>query len=982
MPRILLILCFLYSSSSFFAQDANTYVNSISAEDSITIAGWRIKMAQNINPYPDSAFIYSRKIKTLTTELKYGPGIIDADYLIGQCFKRLQQNDSAIVYFKGALQLAKEIDYPIGAARAYNSLCRTYYLLGMMDESVEACENAIATTLTYDDPNNMIYADSHTALATAYARQNKLDEAIKNLLVVDSVHKVEALRPDVIAAAYQNLGNIYLDLEDYTASETYYIRANKEFEKLGPGASYLLNTTNINLGQVYLYQNELNRADSLLTLSYTFFSNLNDERTVGEISTYLGQLKVKQGDPEKAEEYFNEGFENHKRNGRTYEASLNALELAKLSLDKNQPSGAIAYLKEAEALNIASQNSQVAQVTLDLLSDAYAQNGDFRNAFRYKERATALKDSLQAIQSSEKIKEIEAVYQTESRDREIELLTSQKELAQEQSRNERNLLLGGIALMALVGLFFFFQYRNRQKTTRKLRELDKAKSTFFANISHEFRTPLTLIKGPVEDQLSLSELDAGNRKNLLIAKANTQRLESLVEQLLALSKLESGNLDLRVQPGNLSKFIAAQAEAFSFSSKEKNLVLNTELDSYDELDWFDRDAIEKVLFNLLGNAIKYTTEGGTVTVQGSKKDTRYHLSVHNTGNYIPEGKQDKIFERFYQSDPQNPGTGIGLALTRELVELHKGTIALESSEGDGTRFEVNIPVSKDRYSEKEILSEGLQKIELDSIEEIVSEEIVDTHTATPDDAPILLIADDNSEIREYVSSIFESMYQIHTANTGKAALDLSSEEIPDVVISDVMMPEMNGFEFTKQLKESEITSHIPVVLLTAKSDDTDKLEGTQSGADAYVTKPFNAQLLKATVSNLIENRRKLQSRFSQEVLLRPKEIAISSADEQFLERLQKVMDENLTQPDFSADRFSKEMGVSRMQLHRKLKAITGQSTSEFLRSQRLKLAYNLLKEKKANISEIGYTVGFNDPSYFTKCFKQEFGASPTEYFAS
>ena len=399
-------------------------------------------------------------------------------------------------------------------------------------------------------------------------------------------------------------------------------------------------------------------------------------------------------------------------------------------------------------------------------------------------------------------------------------------------------------------------------------------------------------------------------------------------------------------------------------------------------DWFDRDAIEKVLFNLLGNAIKYTNDGGTVTISGKRKDSSYSLSVHNTGNYIPEGKQQKIFERFYQSDPENPGTGIGLALTKELVELHKGTISLESSEAKGTKFEVNIPVDKEQYAENEILSRELQKIELDSYEEITSEEIVDSHTTTPDDAPILLIADDNAEIRAYVSSIFESMYQIYTADTGRVALNLSSEKIPDVVISDVMMPDLNGFELTEQLKESEITSHIPVVLLTAKSDDADKLEGTRSGADAYVTKPFNAQLLKATVSNLIENRRKLQSRFSQEVLLRPKEISISSADEQFLERLQKVMDENLTQPDFSADRFSKEMGVSRMQLHRKLKAITGQSTSEFLRSQRLKLAYNLLKEKKANISEIGYTVGFNDPSYFTKCFKQEFGASPTDYFAS
>jgi YesN/AraC family two-component response regulator len=238
------------------------------------------------------------------------------------------------------------------------------------------------------------------------------------------------------------------------------------------------------------------------------------------------------------------------------------------------------------------------------------------------------------------------------------------------------------------------------------------------------------------------------------------------------------------------------------------------------------------------------------------------------------------------------------------------------------------------------------------------------------------------EIRNYVSSIFESTYQIKTASNGKEGLELAFEEIPDIVISDVMMPVMDGFGFTKKLKENEITSHIPIILLTAKSEDKDKLDGVHSGADSYVIKPFNSQLLKATVTNLIENRRKLQSRFAQEVLIRPKDISISSADEQFLERLQKVMDQHLTQTDFSAERFSKEMGVSRMQLHRKLKAITGQSTSEFIRSQRLKLAYNLLKDKKANISEIGYTVGFNDPSYFTKCFKQEFGASPTDYFSS
>lgn len=980
MPRVVLILC-LILTTFLQAQDATTYIKTISEEDSVTISGWRIKMAQNINPNPDSAFYYSRKIKEFTQQKKYGPGVIDADYLIGQCFKRLQQNDSAIVYFKQALALAKTIEYPIGAARAYNSLCRTYYLMGMMDESVAACEKAIETTEEYDDPNNMIFADSHTALATAYARQNKLDEAIKKLLVVDSVHKIEALRPDVIAAAYQNLGNIYLDLEDYDASETYYLRANNEFEKLGGNATYYLNTTHIYLGQVYMKKNQLSKADSLLTLSYNFFSSIKDERTVGEISTYLGQLKVKQKQLDKAESFFNEGFSIHKRNNRTYEASLNAIELAKLALDQGRTSKALGYLDEAETLNSSTRNSQVAQETYELFSRSYAQRNDYKKAFEYKNRATAIKDSLMDIQSSEKIREIEAIYQTESRDREIALLTSQNELVEEQKKNQRNVLLGGIGLMALAGLFLFFQYRNRMKTNKKLKELDKAKSTFFANISHEFRTPLTLIKGPVEDQLLSESLSKNDRKNLLIARANTQRLESLVEQLLALSKLESGNMSLKVQPGNLSNFIAAQAEAFSFSSKEKNLTMKVSLNKDDRsMDWFDRDAMEKVLFNLLGNAIKYTHEGGNVKIEGGRDGDDFVFSVSNSGNYLSSGQKDKIFERFYQSDPQNPGTGIGLALTKELVELHKGSISVESSEKDGTKFNVQLPVVKMAFSPEEILSEELQKS--DTADTILDESIAEQQLAIPEDAPILLIADDNTEIRNYVSSIFESTYQIQMATNGNEGLAMASETIPDIVISDVMMPHLDGFEFTEKLKENEITSHIPVVLLTAKSDDEDKLQGVHSGADAYVIKPFNAQLLKATVSNLLENRRKLQSRFAQEVVIRPKEIAISSADEQFLERLQKVMDEHLTDPEFSAELFSREMGVSRMQLHRKLKAITGQSTSEFLRSQRLKLALSLLKENKATISEIGYTVGFNDPSYFTKCFKQEFGTSPSDYFAT
>jgi signal transduction histidine kinase/DNA-binding response OmpR family regulator len=979
MKKILCLLT-LISAPFFYAQEKVVYTSSISEEDSLTIAAYRIKMVQFINPYPDSAFYYSRKIKDLAVKRKYGEGIIDADYLIGNCFKRLQQNDSSVVYFKKALALSEELSYDIGAARAYNSLCRTYYLLGKMEESVAACEKAIERTARFEDPNNLIFADSHIALATAYARQNKLQEAIEKLLVVDSVHNVESLRPDVIAASYQNLGNIYLDLKNYDASENYYVKANNEFKKLPGDVSYYLHTTHIYLGRVYFFKDDLKKADSLLSISHTFFSNLKDQRNIAEISTYLGQVKAKENKIVEAENYFKEGFTIHKENSRNYEASLNVLELAKLAITKNQPNQAIEYLKEAEILNKTSKNSLVTQETYELLAKSAALRGDYKNAFTYVEKATHIKDSLQEIQSVEKIQEIEAIYQTERRDKEIELLTSKNELVEQQKRNQRNIFLGGLGLTFLVGLFFFFQYRNRQKTNKKLKELDKAKSTFFANISHEFRTPLTLIKGPLEDQINSETITKSHRKNLIVAKKNTQRLESLVEQLLALSKLESGNFKLKVAPGNLDQFVKAQAEAFTFSCKEKNLQYRVIVKDGDSTQWFDRDALEKIIFNLLGNAIKYSAEGGFVEIRANLKGIdQYEISVLNSGSYLNPEQKEKIFERFYQTDARNTGTGIGLALTKELVQLHKGNIFVESNAQEHTQFTIQIPVGKNHFEADEILFEELQKGDHTQTSNL--EEYVAHHALPSEDAPILLVVDDNQEIRNYISSIFEATYQIHTANNGKEGISEALHLIPDIIISDVMMPLEDGFTLTKNLKGNELTAHIPVILLTAKIEDEDKLAGMRSGADAYLTKPFNAQLLKATVFNLIENRRKLQARFAQEVIVRPKDIALSTADEQFLERLQKVLDEHLTDSNFSADLFSTEMGVSRMQLHRKLKAITGQSTTEFLRVQRLKLAASLLKENKVTISEIGYIVGFNDPSYFAKCFKQEFGRTPTEYIS-
>ncbi len=976
--RVLLSIFLLPMAIAALGQN-NLQAKKPLGKDSITLSNYRLKITQTINAHPDSAFVVIKKFEAFSAKGNYANSLADADYLYAQYFRRVQKPDSALLYFQKMITKSTKTNYYRGLALGYNGLCRTYYLIGEIDKSIEACNKGLAYTKYFEDTGNIVLADTHNALAIAYSRQNKMKEAISHLLVVDSIQKKEPLREDIIAAAYQSLGNIYLELKEYDSAEAYYLKANKEFEKIPGAGTFYFNTTNVFLGQVYYHKGQLEKADTLLTKTLSFFQKIEDGRTVGEINNYLGLVNFEKGNLEKAEIYFQNSLDFQKKNDYILEAAQSAIQLGKLNIQRGNASQAINFLQNALDYNLEVKNGTLNQKAHFLLSEAYALQGNYKAAFTNSQIATKIKDSIQQAQSAEEIKEIEGIYQTESRDKEISLLTTKNDLVEQQKKNQRNLLWGIITIIVIAGVFIFFQFRNRQKTMKKLRELDTAKSAFFANISHEFRTPLTLINGPIEDHLESDKLSPTERKNLKSALRNTQRLKDLVDQLLALARLESGNLKLNIQQANMPKFIIAQAEAFSFSCAEKNITFSVEVKKDEREDWFDQDVLENIIYNLMGNAIKYAPENGFIKLIGKRQGEKFKISVINSGNYIPLDQQQKIFTRFYQTDTKNPGTGIGLALTKDLTEIHKGAISVKSEKNGTTEFTVILPVNKNAFEKNQIFYETPKKESMKS--HLFDEKFIKKEIVLSEDAPVILVVDDNKEILEYVRSIFENTYSVYTATNGKEGFEMAIENIPDIVISDVMMPEEDGFTFTKHLKEHQLTSHIPVILLTAKTQITSKLEGMGIGADAYVTKPFNSQLLKATTENLIENRRKLQQRFAQEVVLMPKDISVSSADKQFLECLQKVLDQNITNSNFSIEDFGSEMGVSRMQLHRKLKALTGQSASEFLRTQRLKLALKLLKEKKISISEVGYTVGFNDPSYFTKCFKQEFGSAPSEYIS-
>jgi len=548
---------------------------------------------------------------------------------------------------------------------------------------------------------------------------------------------------------------------------------------------------------------------------------------------------------------------------------------------------------------------------------------------------------------------------------------------------------------------------------QKLQEVDHLKSRFFANISHEFRTPLTLILGPLENLLQQAP-SLKLREQYEIMLRNGRRLLLLINQLLDLAKLEAGSMTLRARPENIVQLLKIIIASFQSLAERKNLVLRLQLPESEDAEippvYVDRDKFEKIISNLLANAIKFTPEGGSVKVavavgSSSSSDSSQlsatatatatvTVTVSDTGIGIPANELDKIFDRFYQVKRHRhevQGTGIGLALTKELVKLHGGEIHVQSEVGKGSIFVVRLPVGKEHLKPEDVVEASDQSSVASDQLSVVGEQFSvasDQQQATSiqDQAssmeqPVLLIVEDNPDMRSYLRDILSLNYRMMEARDGEEGLQQAAETMPDLIVSDVMMPKMDGFAFCQKIKTDERTSHIPVILLTARASGESRIEGLETGADDYLTKPFNARELQVRVQNLIEQRRRLRERFSREVTLQPCDIAITTMDELFLKRVMAIVDSHLSDADFSVEAFAAEVKMSRVQLHRKLKALTNQSVSEFMRTLRLRAAAKLLEQHKYTVSEVAYEVGFNNLSYFAKCFREEFGRLPSEYAA-
>jgi signal transduction histidine kinase/DNA-binding response OmpR family regulator len=540
------------------------------------------------------------------------------------------------------------------------------------------------------------------------------------------------------------------------------------------------------------------------------------------------------------------------------------------------------------------------------------------------------------------------------------------------------------------------EQRNRLRDqAERLRHLNFLKSHFFTNISHEFRTPLTVILGHL-DRLAKGK---GIGSELSIMERNAQRLLQLINQLLDLSKLEAGAMTLRTSITDIVDFTLQIVGSFGSYASHKGIGLTFNGAPASQVSGqpslllhIDTDKMEKVLNNLLSNALKFTPKGGSVNViiigGASGEDgvaDRVEIRVRDTGPGIPSTKLPFVFDRFYQVEdyakPGVEGTGVGLALVKELVELHHGSVSVTSEVGKGSEFSITLPTGTAHLDDGEIIQENYDgKISTRTpLLDDVTEEKAPQPGDLPPDSSVLLIVEDNADLRAYMRSQFEDDFEVIEADNGTTGFELAERYVPDIVVSDIMMPGIDGIALCAALKSTDKANHIPVILLTAKATIDNRLEGLETGADDYLTKPFVANELEVRVRNLIASRRQLRGKYSKALLLRPSEIEVPSRQQEFLDRILIVMERHIGEEGFSVELLAQEMAMSRSQLHRKLKAYTTQSPNEMIRSFRLRRAADLIEKDAGTLSEIAYRVGFSSQAYFTRCFVEEFQCTPSEH---
>lgn len=924
-------------------------------------------------------------LNRLTTLNKLAEQLIDAD------------TQSALNFATEANQLAQRLDIKKAVAKSLLTMAQCYYRLSNTSLSITAATDAHNAFETLNDRSGV--AASLTATGAAYFKMGDYPQALnfheKALKISCQVNDAQNE-----AKALHGIGLVNWSTDNYAEALVFFQQSLSITQRIGDktGEAFALNS----LGALHGRMGEYHHSIKFLEQSAAIFQSLGNRRNEADSLGNLGSAHGSLGNHITAIEYhqkcllISESIKDYHLGALTLNGIgvsyrflcdyIKALDFQQRSLDMAKLLGhkpvelralielgdiyeklgrfdeSLEYLHESLQLAIILQiQDHIFRAHLGLAT-VYEQKSDFQNALLHHKAYREVEKKIFNEESDSRIKSLQVLHQVEQTKKDAEL--------------------------------------DRQKAA-KLKELDEFKSRFFANISHEFRTPLTLILGSMDDLLS-SNLISPLTDTLQVAQRNARKLLLLVNELLDLSRLDAGKLSLSISQENLVPFLRNTVSCFSSLAGQKqiSLVFHTDVDAMSVC--FDAEKLEKVVSNVISNALKFTPNGGAVHVslalsQQAQSPTDAQpadtatITISDTGTGIAEEELPHVFDRFYQVGKNHAeGTGIGLALAKELVEFCRGKIEAKSAIGKGTTFVITLPVSAaafsaDEFCEHEISDHPTHAVQVvAALQSMSSERAIHSPSASPPvkHVPLILIVEDNLEMSDYIRRHLQPEFRIITAVSGTDALAKADKEIPDLIVSDVMMPEMDGYTLCRRLKQSEATSHIPVVLLTAKSSEDSKLEGLETGADDYLTKPFSPKELLTRIRNLIEQRHRLRERYSRMIRVESSFKPATSTDDAFLQRATTAVEKHLANEAYQVDDLAKDIHLSRKQLYRKLLSLTNLSPEKFIRTLRLKRAAQLLGGRTVQVSEAAYQVGFGSASYFAKCFREEFGVLPSAYSAS
>ncbi|MEO0572593.1 MAG: ATP-binding protein [Bacteroidota bacterium] len=924
----------------------------------------------------DKAVQYLEQSLELSSTLNFQKGQLDGLLAKGEYFETTGYQDSALTTYRKAQKIGEKLNQRRGIIESFIGIGSAFSSLQRLNEADSIA--FLGIELAKKTPiDSMSLTQFYTILSnTAYFRNNYEKSIGFDRKALE--YNTSDLRKR--AKSFLNIGTTYDLLRDYEKSDAYYQKA-LQAAKAGK-EKRMTALVQSEMGALKINLKEFAEARRLFGLALAHFEAVNDKTMMAHTLQYLARVHVELGEFDQAISKYEKALSiANEINSRSTEAH-STYQLALAYYKKKDYPNAEKYFLEAKSKFDALDESNMQTWVLSRLSDLYAATNDYKKAFEYLQIVKTRDDSLLSATSAKNIAEMEEKYQNEQKQQEIELLSAENEVAslkiQKQTNLRNYLILAAFLLLVLIGVVYN-RYQLKNRANSKLKELDTLKTNFFTNISHEFRTPLTLILSPLQELMGQKN-DTKTANALSVIHRNAKVLTNLTNQLLDLSKLEAGELALQVQEGDLKQFLKVVSASFESLAVAQKVHFVTQFEEAPETAFFDEDKVQKILNNLLSNAFKFTAREGEVQVQALVENGHALVSVEDNGSGIAEEDLRLIFKRFHQSAknaPNTAGTGVGLTLSKELALLHHGDISVDSALGEGTTFTLKFPIQKSAYRPHQIGNETEKNVQPSQVTkpEALAKSDNEVHTSEK----VVLLVEDNPDLSNHMRSLLEHTFQVKQSINGKVGITDALQFIPDIIITDLMMPEADGVEVCQTLKADEKTSHIPIIMLTAKADRDTKLDGLKTGADDFLTKPFDNEELMVRVQNLIDQRDKLREKFEQTLRLAPSKIRVKSPEEAFIKKALEVVDNNLSNSAFTVEAFQQEIGMSRMQLHRKLKALTHFSASEFIRDIRLQRAVDLLADKSLTVSEVAYSCGFNSVSYFTQCFTQKFGASPSKH---